>query len=44
MSEKKIQVIIVKKIFLSKPVEHIDITSFDSREKLFPQWKKCLCF
>ena len=32
-----------KKDFLKNPVEHIDITSFDS-EKLFHLWKKCLLF
>ena len=43
MSEKKNLGHNSKKDFLSKPIEHIDITSFDSR-KLFPQCKKCLLY
>ena len=43
MSEKKILGHNSKKDFLKNPVEHIDITSFDS-EKLFHLWKKCHLF
>ena len=43
MSDKKNPGHNSKKEFFSKPVEHIDITSFDSR-KLFHQWKKCHLF
>ena len=33
-----------KKDFLKNPVEHIDITSFDSRKDNFNRWKKCLLY
>ena len=41
MSDKKNLVHNSKKEFLSKEVEHIDITSFDSR-KIISSMEKCL--
>ena len=32
-----------KKDFLSKEIEHIDITKFDARP-IIPQWRKCLLY
>ena len=43
MSDKKKLGHNSKKDFLNKPVEHIDITSFDSR-KIISSMKKCLLF
>ncbi len=33
-----------KRDFLKNPVEHIDITSFDSRKIISSIWKRCLLF
>ena len=43
MSDKKNLGHNSKKDFLKSPVEHIDITSFDSR-KIIQSMKKCLSF
>ena len=44
MSEKKILGHNSKKDFLKKPVEHIDITSFDSRKIISINGKNVFCF
>ncbi len=44
MSDKKNLGHNSKKDFLKKPVEHIDITSFDSRKIISSMEKKCLLF